>query len=200
MTITLRSTKGAPLTIAEADGNFSDLDARTAEAWAMEGVEPAVREGDPSAPQLNLLRGNVRAYEYFAGEASESWANFDVPFNWAPGTDIYAAVHWTPGPSTNTGNARFGLEFTYAAVNGTFPATQTFYIAGPADGTAYKHYQALSAPFSGALVQPNMRFLIRVFRDGTNVADTFPDGLFIVGVDFYYRVNKFGVASITPPY
>ncbi len=200
MTITLRSTKGAPLTHAEADGNFSDLDARTASAWMMGGVEPAVRESDPAAPALNLLRGNVRAYEYFAGETSESWANFDVPFNWEPGTDIYAAVHWTPGASTSTGSPRFGLEFTYAAVNGTFPASQTQYIAGASDGTAYKHYQALSAPFSGALAQPNMRFLIRVFRDGTNVADTFPDGLFIVGVDFYYRVSKFGLPSYLPPY
>ncbi len=200
MAIITRAGKGSPLSFAELDGNFTDLDARTQLAWAMEGVEPSPRPGDPDGAEVNLFRNGIYAYTYFSGQVTQSYANFDVPFNWAPGTDLRAAIHWSPGNSTATGNVRFGLEFTYAHVNDTFGASNTFYISGTSDGTAYKHYQSVSSAFSGSLVQPNTRFLIRVFRDGGNVADTLAADVFIVGIDFYYQTNRFGVQSYLPPY
>jgi hypothetical protein len=69
-----------------------------------------------------------------------------------------------------------------------------------ATGTAWKHIQAVSSAFSGSLAAPNMRFLIRLYRDGAHVDDTFPDDAYMIGIDFYYQVNKFGTPSYTPPY
>lgn len=200
MTIVYREVKGSPLSYAELDGNFADLAARTDLAWVMEGVEPSPRPGDPDGAEANVFIDNVYAYKYFAGQTTQSYANFDVPFNWATGTDLYAAIHWSPGNSTATGNVRFGLDFTYAPVNGVFGSTQTFYVSGTSDGTAYKHYQSVSSAFSGSLAEANTRFVIRIFRDGGNVADTLNADIFIVGFDLYYQTNKFGLASYLPPY
>ncbi len=200
MTIVYRQTKGSPLSYAELDGNFADLAGRTDLAWVMEGVEPSPRPGDPDGAEPNLFRNGIYAYTYFAGQTTQAYANFDVPFDWATDTDLYAAIHWSPGNSTATGDVRFGLEFTYANVDGTFGASDTFYISGTSDGTAYKHYQSISSSFPGTLVEANTRFLIRIFRDGGNVADTLAADLFIVGFDLYYQTNKFGLASFSPPY
>lgn len=38
------------------------------------------------------------------------------------------------------------------------------------------------------------------FRDGTNVLDTFPDPIFVIGADFFYQTNKFGTSSKSPPF
>lgn len=209
MTITLRNTKGSALTYNELDGNFTDLAGRTALSWAMIGADPVIREGTGTAPQLSLFRGGIYEYEYAFGQTNEAYLNFDVPFDYATGTDLTVGVHWSPGSSTATGTVRFGLEFTYAwsyapGANSNFGATQTIYInASQADGTAYAHYVNFNDPannFPGAGVQQNMRFLVRFFRDGTNVADTFPASIYVVGVDFFYQTNRFGTATKSPPF
>lgn len=201
MPIVYRLVKGSPLTFAEEDGNFSELATRTAEAWCMEGLEPTLREGVGNPAELATFRGNTVAYEFVSGSLMETYVNWDVPFNWAPGTDLYAAIHWSPGASTSTGTVRWGLEFTNAAVNGTFPATSTFYVdTTVSTSSAWKHIQAVSDPYPGSSVSPNMRFLIRLYRDGAATQDTFPDNAYLVGIDFYFRVNKFGTPSFTPPY
>jgi hypothetical protein len=198
--IVYRNTKGSPLTYSELDGNFSDLAGRTDVAWVMDGLEPTLREGFGNPAELATFIGNTTAYMFVPTATSETFVNWDVPFNWADGTNVYAAIHWSPGNSTSSGNVRWGLEFTTAAVNGVFGSTQTIYVTSSSNQTAYQHIQAVSAPYSGSSVDPNQRFLIRLFRDGANVADTFPDDAFLLGIDFYYQVDKFGLPSFTPPY
>ncbi len=209
MTITLRETKGSPLTYGELDENFVDLAARTALSWSQIGGEPAVREGDPNAPQQQQFRGNIYALAYPAGQLSESFITFDVPFDYAVGTDLMVGIHWSPGNVTSTGNVRFGMEFTYAwsygpGAGNVFGPTTTIYInASQADGTPYTSYINFNSPadnFPAAAVQQNMRFLVRVFRDGANVGDTFPESVFIVGTDFFYQVDRFGTATKVPPF
>lgn len=200
MPIVYRSTLGRPLTYGEMDGNFADLAARTDLAWMMDGLEPTLREGFGNPAELATFIGNTTAYLFVPNATSETYVNWDVPFNWATGTDLYAAIHWSPGNSTATGNVRWGIEFTSAPVGGVFGATQTFYVLGSADGTAYKHIQSVSAAYPGSGVTYNQRFLIRLFRDGANGADTFPDNAYLVGIDFYYQVDQFGTPSFTPPY
>lgn len=201
MTIVYRQTKGSALTYAELDGNFSDLAGRTAVAWAMDGLEPTLREGVGNPAELAAFKGNTTAYEFIDGSVSETYVNWDVPFNWAPSTDLYAAIHWSPGANTNTGTVRWALEFTNAPVNGTFGDTSTFYIdSNVSTASAWKHIQAVSDPYPGSLVAPNQRFLIRLYRDGASGSDTFAASAYLVGIDFYYQVSRFGTPSFTPPY
>lgn len=201
MTIILRSTKGSPLTHAELDGNFTDLKARTDTAWQMDGLEPTIREGLGNPAELLQFYDGIYAYGYAPGSLSESFTNWDVPLNWAPGTDLYLAFHWSPGASTAGGTVRWCIEYTGAEVDGTFfePITE-FYDAEHDADMPYHHHQVVSTPFPGDQAAPNQRFLIRIYRDGANVNDTFPDDAFLLGVDFYYQVNKFGTPSFTPPY
>jgi len=168
MTIVTRAGKGSALTWTELDGNFTDLAGRTNEAWQMDGLEPTLRDGLGNPAQLVDFKGGTFVLSFSGTAMEEAFLNWDVPLEWAPGTDLYAAIHWSPGASTAAGNVRWGFEFTTAAIDG--------------------------------VAAPNQRFLIRFFRDATNGADTFPDTAYLVGVDFYYRVSKFGTPSYTPPF
>lgn len=201
MTIILRNTKGSALTYSELDGNFTDLDNRTKLAWRMDGLEPTLREGVGNPAELAAFKGNTLSYQFVPSALAETFVNWDVPFGWASGTDLYAAIHWSPGSSTSTGTVRWKLEFTYAAVNGTFGDTSTVTVDSTiGSSSAWKHIQAISSAFSGSLVSPNTRFLIRLYRDGAATEDTFPDNAYLIGIDFYYQVDKFGTPSFTPPY
>jgi hypothetical protein len=201
MTITTRAAKGSPLTHAELDGNFTDLAGRTALSWQMDGLEPSVMEGLGNPAELTQFYDGIYAYAYAPNALNGSFANWDVPFQWATGTDLYLAFHWSPGSSTATGTVRWCIEYTGAFVMGTFfePITEAYNSPHP-DSMPYMHHQEVSTPFPGNQVEPNMRFLLRIYRDGAHPDDTFPDPAFLLGVDFYYQTNKFGTLSFTPPY
>lgn len=210
MTITLRSTKGSPLTHAELDGNFTDLAARTALSWNVISVTPEVRPDDVDAPQLTIFRGGIYEYSYFQGQTCSSYASFCVPMDWAPGTELRAAVQWSPGNFTDNGQVRFGMEFVYAWAYGSptaptnheFTAPATVYTQAPGHtGMTYHHHtKFFEATIPGSEVQPNMRFLIRFFRDGANPLDTFAGDVFVTGLGFYYQRNKFGQPDVLPPF
>lgn len=201
MSIVYRNVKGSALSYSELDGNFADLAARTDVAWMMDGLEPTLREGVGNPAELATFKGNTVAYLFVDGSISETYVNWDVPFNWSPGTNLYAAIHWSPGSNTNLGTVRWGLEFTTAAVNDTFSDTDMFFIdSNVSTPSAWKHIQAVSNPYPGSVITPNQRFLIRIYRDGASSQDTFGAGAYLVGIDFYYQVSKFGTPSFTPPY
>lgn len=210
MTITLRSTKGLPLSIAEVDGNFTDLDNRTKQGWAVVAVTPEVRPTDPDGPELTIFRGNIYEYVYFQGQTSSSYASFAVPMDYAPGTNLKAAVQWSPGNFSHNGEVRFGLEFTYAWAYGsptaptnhefTVPATVYTQAPGHTGMTYHHHTKFFETEIPGSEVQPNMRFLIRFFRDGGNPLDTFAGDIFVTGLGFYYQRNKLGQPDVLPPF
>lgn len=210
MSIILRSGKGAPLTHAEADGNFSELDSRTQQAWAVVNVTPEVRPNDEEAPQLTVFAGGIYQYAYFQGQTSSAYASFAVPMDYAPGTELRAAVQWTPGNFTDNGEVRFGMEFSYAWAYGspsaptnhafTSPATVYTQAAGHTNMTYHQHTKFFEATIPGSEVEPNMRFLIRFFRDGSNPLDTFAGDVFVTGLAFYYQRNKLGQPDVLPPF
>lgn len=195
---------GVPSVLAGA------LEDRIGTGWAMIGTTPEVRSSDPNAPELTLFRDGIYQYVYYNGQMSSSYANFDVPFDYAAGTPLYAAVHWTPGNATDTGNVRFGIEFTYSwayggpesPANHAFGPTQTVYTlaSGHTNMEYHHHTKFFEYAIPGEIVQPNMRFLIRFFRDGAHELDTFDADVFVIGLDFYYQRNKFGQPNLTPPF
>lgn len=208
MPIVYRNVKGSALSYSELDGNFADLAARTDLSWSQIGSDPVVQDTG-SSPQLANFRDGLYEYQYANGQLNEAYLKFDVPFDYAVGTDLVVGIHWSPGVSTATGNVRFGLEFTYAwaygpGPNSIFGPSQTVYVnANQANGTAYEHYINFNDPasnFPGAAVQQNMRFLVRIFRDGANVGDTFPAPIFVIGTDFFYQTNRFGTSTKSPPF
>jgi len=209
MPIVYRSGLGRPLTYGEMDGNFSDLAERTDLAWAQVGGEPSVNTGAGNAPELETFIGGIQAWAYSATSMNEAFSTSDLPFDWCPGTDLTYGIHWSPGSSTATGTVRFGLEFTYAWAYGQgapseFGPTTTIYIQPTVTvGEAYEHYLHFNDPaqnFPGNLAQQNMRFLVRIFRDGGNAADTFPDPVFIIGTDLFYLTDRLGTPTKSPPF
>lgn len=200
--VRLADKNGAPLTPAEADGNIGDLAGRTDSAWSMVSVEPSTRSGAPNAPELETWYGGLSAWAYYPDQDMECFATFDVPFDWQAGTGFRFGIHFAVGNTTLTGNVRFSREFTVASPGGVFPAPT---VGGGAlvaiDGTPYKMYQLFSpAEYPGNGLAPNSAIVNRFFRSGSNALDTFEEKIYILGIDFYYKRNKFGQPNYLPPY
>ena len=202
MTIVYRNTKGSPLTYSELDGNFSDLAGRTDLAWASVAVAPSVLYGVPSTPELEVWNGGLNAWAYYPDQTMEAYANFSLPYDWAPGTAVRFGITWAVGNTTATGTVRFRRESSFGTPGSAFSAAAVSGGQGAAvDGTPYKCYQLFSATsFYDASWEPNTTLVNRFFRDGANALDTFEEKIYILQFLFFYQRNKFGQPSYQSPF
>jgi hypothetical protein len=98
MTITLRAAKGEPLTHPELDGNFEDLDERTALSWddlrfPAQGINPA---GAPQPPAVDEVLTSFPGTLLFSGSLENVIAGIaQMPHAWARGTEIKPHIHWS---------------------------------------------------------------------------------------------------------
>lgn len=202
MAITLRNTKGAPLSFSEADANFSQLDTKTRDGWRDNIVQVAVQVGNPDAPTLNVFRDGIKAYTFFDGEMTEAFANFHIDHDYKLGTALYPHVHWAV-QGTQVGVVRWGIEWTYAKGHGqmAFGPTQTVYVEQSTDGTAYKHYVAEVSDVNaipGTDIEPDGIIMCRFFRDGAHPNDTLASDAFVFCVDLHYQASQYATPNKAP--
>lgn len=196
MTITLASTKGSALTLAEADGNVSDLDTRTALGWRDNIVELKVDSSSPNAPTLEAFRGGILCWKFPPGELTEAHSAWHIDHDYAVGTKLYLHVHWAPKVN-NMGTVRWGFEYTVAKGHQqqAFPTTTTVYVEQASQGTAYLHYvgevvEADAIDGAALGIEPDTVILVRLFRDGAHVNDTFEADAFVSFLDLHYQANR----------
>lgn len=142
----------------------------------------------------------VFLYWFDAVTEEELYFAVQLPHSWA-GTPITPHVHWVPSiasdenPSGQT--VRWGLEYTWINIDGTFANTSIVY-AKSASGltTAGKHLMTLfSAITPGAGTQDGISSMLicRIFRDATSVADdTYEHDAGLLEIDFHYEKNTIG--------
>lgn len=206
MTITTATGKGAPLSVAEADENITDLDDRTALGWRDNIVALAIAPGALEAATIETFKGGIVAHFFPSAVESSAWATFHIDHDYAFGTKLYPHVHWAI-TSSETGTARFGIEYTVARGHGqdAFPNTTTVYVEQAANGIPYTHYVAevseADAIDGAALnVEPDMLIMCRFFRDGGHANDTIVDGVFVLCVDLHYQANRFATPYKAPDF
>lgn len=152
---------------------------------------------DPNFAQV-LTNGSgsqgVYTYLFSASAEEELFFSVQLPHAWKEGTDIEPHVHWFP-TTTNTGTVRWGLEYTWASVNGTFGNTTIIYVNDAADGTAFKHQLADFAAISATGQTLSSMLMCRIFREAGNVADTYTGDVGLLEIDFHHRIDSLGSLS-----
>ena len=135
--------------------------------------------------------------DYFSANSNqELYFTAQLPHEWAVGTDIFPHVHVVVPSNGGVGEkVRWGLEYTWAEVNGTFGDTAIVYAedtAPPEDLVASKHYvmafPAISPPGPGI----SSMLVCRIFRDAENVNDTYTDQAGLLELDFHIQTDMIG--------
>ena len=135
--------------------------------------------------------------DYFSSDTNqELYFTAQLPHEWAVGTDLHPHVHVVMPNNGGAGEkVRWGLEYTWAEVNGTFGDTSIVYAEDNSlaeDILANKHYvmpfPAISPPGPGI----SSMLVCRIFRDAENVADTYPDQAGLLELDFHIETDMIG--------
>ena len=197
MTITYRATKGAALTHNELDGNFADLDSRTADGWA-DIVAELYTRGGPASPVPTSYKGGIYLYEFTPGDTLEVFSNFHIPHSWKLGTMLYPHFHFAT-TSNATGVVRIGFEYTLAqrtggGSNDRFGATQTITVDFNIHANSADVHFVCEAPdlggIPGTTLDVDGMVLCRIFREGAHVNDTFPESIWGITADMHIEVDK----------
>jgi len=152
-------------------------------------------------PSLATFRNGVQAYSFNESVMQQLFFDIQLPHTWAEGTDIHPHIHWSPGNGNDTTNVRWGLEYTWANSGGTgntFPATTIVYATQAASGVPYSVEIASFGAISGVGKRVSSLLMCRVFRDATNVGDTYGQGAFGLSLDFHVQCNGGGTVIEYP--
>jgi hypothetical protein len=202
MTITLRSTKGSALTFGELDGNFSDLDARTGVKW--QNIVGDITIPSSNGPTSTTYK-SVPAIQFDPDAVQEIGVRFKMPNDYVPGTTIYFYIN-AVAPTADSGVVRFGFGINVAnPYDGTTPpasAYQTFVALGTTYGDVTRDATDLDVQrktlAGGAAIPwllPGAVLLVRSFRDGTHVNDTYTGPIVLLFVSVAYQCQGFGGAT-----
>jgi hypothetical protein len=123
-----------------------------------------------------------------------------LPHCWKEGSTIYPHVHFVPW-STNTGDTnarvvRFSLDYTWASINGTFGSKGLFLMDSDPfvpNTSQWKHLLAKNATgISGAGHTISSMLVCRLFRDGADSVDTYPQDVGFLQFDIHFEVDSLG--------
>jgi hypothetical protein len=164
----------------------------------------AVKTTGTSPPDFTTVfagSGNIDYYAFDGASLLEQvYFSVQMPHCWKEGGTIYPHVHFAP-TSTNTGDlnsrvVRFSLEYTWAAINGTFgsPATFTMDSAGFVPNTSqWKHLLCTNnTGIAGTGKTLSSVLMCRLYRDPTDAADTYPQDVAFLSFDLHYEIDALG--------
>lgn len=163
----------------------------------------AVRTG-AVAPDFDLgFVGDASMYMYtFNGTSTVEEVHFSVqlPHCWKEGSRIYPHVHFVPW-STNSSDAnervvRFSLEYTWASVGDAFGATAVLHLDSDPfvpNTSQWKHLIAKNANgLAGTGHTISSMLVCRLYRDGSDAVDTYPQDVGFLQFDIHYEIDALG--------
>jgi len=144
------------------------------------------------------------AHQAVAANEEEVFFNAQLPHSYEEGTDLHFHLHWTPLVSGAAGQfVKFGLEYVWVNINGTFPANTTIITSDASaaaaattsgDGTLVhgKHYKTAFPDISGAGKTISSMLSCRFFRNSSHANDTLIQDAIVFEVDFHFRKDSIG--------
>lgn len=127
----------------------------------------------------------VLAQSFTDNTNNEIFFNTILDTNYVPNSAVIAELHWTPN-TDNAGDVVWSMEFTTAPVGTVIPTTTVVSKTVSSPETKLEHVQTFLPSFK---VPSNSTIIsVGLFRDGVNVADTYPDAVYLLSVNLRYRV------------
>lgn len=172
----------------EADGTIQLLGDAT--GWEDLRVPATSAVVGAAPPDLGAFgpSGGLKTYLFDKATDQEVHLAVQLPHTWEEASNITPHVHWSP-VDTNTGTVRWGLEYSWANMDGTFGAPSTIYAEDAGDGTAWKHqvkdFSALDA--TGKTI--SSMIVCRLFRDADHANDTYDNDAALLECDFHYEID-----------
>lgn len=154
--------------------------------------------GGATAPDTFTIPGTSLLISSFIGNATTQDCNgsLEILHDYLEGSEIHAHLHWCP-TTTNPGNVKWNLEYAWININTAITTSTTLSVVQASTQIVGEHQTAVFPFISGNNMLIGSRFVFRLFRNPTDVLDTYPDhaGAFDFGI--HYQLDALGSHTVT---
>lgn len=173
----------------EADGTFKMNGDAT--VWRDLITSASNLRPGASPPSFAVFSGNIYAFRFDDAFTHELHGSIEMQHDYKEGSNFDFHIHWAPS-TTNTGNCRWGLEYSIANDGAAFPTPTTVYAVSAGAGVVNQHTRVSIATITGTGFTIGTVMAYRIFRDGTNGADTFTGNAFLISAGVHYECDTIG--------
>lgn len=186
-------------------GAWSPLFPLTTTVWD-DYVVPIVGANATGASAPALIKVNddgagstgVFAYNFIHTAEREVMFILQLPHRVKAGTSVKPHIHWEAG-TAGAGNVIWGLEYVISNIGVAAGGTTIIKTAATATSGAVKTQQITGFPeIVGTNIKESTLINCRLFRDATNVLDTYAAGAIALNFDIHFRVEKLGSVEEYP--
>jgi len=167
----------------------------------VQGPVVAARLGAAKNPGFANLVGTVGAYHFDASSEEELNMWLQIPHGIARYSSLKPHVHWT-ATDANTGNVRWGLEYTLWNYRKATTTSKTIYCLGAADlggvGELINGFDTAIGDADNETLTDSTVIGCRFFRDATDAADTYASDAVPLFIDFHYQYEQDGSDTEIP--
>jgi len=106
-------TYGSSIVLPKASGNGIKVDVTTPTFTYRDIIGLVLPDpAGTNSPALNAFYGNVRGYQYAAGDKLD--CVYHIPHDYVPGSNVFVHLHWGHNAATISGNFVTDIAATYA--------------------------------------------------------------------------------------
>lgn len=188
-------------TYIEADGSLS-YEGTATRFEDLRVPMSSTRKGAAEDPLYSVFRndgsGSVGVYGswFRTNQTEDLFFEVQMPHGWKEGSTLYPHIHWSPKTNTGGNKVRWGFEFIWVNVGGTFGNTTVTYaedtIGLTPNPTANQHVISEFPSIDGAGQTLSSMLVCRVFRDGTHGNDSYNNSALMLQFDFHYEIDADG--------
>jgi len=159
------------------------------------GTDPDIISYQPAGSGTTF-----KVYAFAKGD--EGYFTLQIPHGYKVGSTIYAHLHWTPGPRGNEENGNvvhWALDYSMAAINANFPASNTIDLSDACDGTDHKHQMTNNIAIAGTGFGISSQMIGRVYRNATadTWAGTGANLPIFLEIDFHVEMDTLGSREVS---
>jgi len=156
----------------------------------------ALGTGASSPSKAAIASTTIRTYAFNGtATADELHGSFEIPHSYKEGSNLSFHVHWMP-TTAGAGDVKWQLEYFWINEGGTASTSDTVSITTTAGGTAWVEKISTFADISGASKTSQGRFAFRIFRDPSDVADTYGDSAALLDVGVHFEEDTIGSRTV----
>jgi hypothetical protein len=161
--------------------------------WDDLRVAASATQKNPVTSKPDYIAFIGRTFAFSFDPDTNEGVNFTVqlPHNYKEGTSIIPHVHWSPSSAAG-GNVVWSIECSWANMDATFPATETYNVTVPADGTIYGHDVAYFLALNGTGKTISSMLNCSLNRGASMAADTYVNEVWLQEIDFHYQIDSLG--------
>lgn len=148
-----------------------------------------------SSPTWATVLGGLQGWTFDAAAVEELQGCEEVLHDYKEGSDIIVHIHWRP-TTTNTGTVRWGLEYSWTNIGATATSTSTIYVEQASTGVVGRHQIIPFPTIAGTGQKIGSMFQCRLFRDASNVADTYTGEAFMAQFGIHYERDTLGSRGV----